>query len=138
VWTFLSSWRTDKGIRASEAGAPERERVTARERERERIKRKTTFLSWSSLNSDLHWASFLLTVSLWERERERQWRRAEMRRCKGEDEASLVWRRRRRVQNGRGKRRDNSDNNSDNRWWRALLSEMETKQLMKKKKKKKL
>jgi hypothetical protein len=42
VWTFLSSWRTEKGIRASEAGAPERERVTAREREKERkrIKKK--------------------------------------------------------------------------------------------------
>jgi len=40
VWTFLSAWRTEKGIRASEAGAPERERVTARERERENQKKK--------------------------------------------------------------------------------------------------
>lgn len=49
-------------------GSWERKSHSEGERERE-SKKETTFLSWSSLNSDLHWASFLLTVSLWERER---------------------------------------------------------------------
>jgi hypothetical protein len=49
VWTFLSSWRTEKGIRASEAGAPERERVAARERERERERENQNKKNYVSL-----------------------------------------------------------------------------------------